>query len=966
MERLDGSFFRSKFARRTFLLFLASAMLPVVLVAVLSFDHVSTQLREQSFEQSRQASKAIGMELFRRLSVIAAELDRVAEQLHANTADGNALSGVGDASFPDFAALAITLPDGELKQLRGVIDRPPTFTPAQEKHLLHGQNVISVQTNTHGDFDVLMSRLIHPDTPAGARVIGKISTDAFRSLEFLLPGSTELQVITADNQTFYASRPMQSSIISTLKPLLDTFISGHFKWRSDKVEYLASYWSLFTQADYSIPYLVIVASQPESDVFSPIAAFRTIYVPGLLLTILIVSLFSANQIRRKLAPLVAVRDAARRVANGDFSGRLHINSDDELAQLGEAFNAMTEKLGNQFTSISTMAEIDRLILSSFDTRYIIATVLDRAGELTPCTIAAVLELDDERPGVGLLSSRVNAAISETEEEQIAITAADIRNLTSNPNGFVLDCLHNCPAYLEPLRQTDGSMRRLVLLPTFVKQRLAAAIVLGYSGEHVPGNEERAQLRKFADHVAVALSNASWEERLYHQAHYDTLTNLPNRALLKDRLEQAIARAQRNHAAVGVIFADLDRFKLVNDSLGHTAGDLLLKKIAAFLLTRVRSVDTIVRFGGDEFVIVIPDIADTDDLASELGSIAEKLLDGTRDELVLGDHKVHTELSIGIAVYPKDGKTADELIKNADTAMYHAKEHGRGCYKFFAPELNASASYRLKMEQELREALENNEFELYYQPKTRCADDELTGAEALIRWNHPQRGLVTPSEFIGLAEETGQILGIGDWVLRTACRQAKAWRDAGLPAIRIAVNLSPRQFRATDIAAKVAQILRTYALDASALELEVTEGSVMEDTVESIEKLKRLTAMGIRLSVDDFGTGYSSLGYLKKLPIDALKIDQSFVVDMMDDSYAQAIVSTTIVLAHELGLDVVAEGVETDGQKRLLQGWQCDEIQGHLTSEAVSGQQFSDLLRQYQRKSSGGDPDLSDSVDTKRV
>jgi diguanylate cyclase (GGDEF)-like protein len=966
MERLDGSFFHSKFARRTFLLFIASAMLPVVLVAVLSFEHVSRQLREQSFEQSRQASKTIGMELFRRLSTLAAELDTIAEQVHSNTADSNALSGVGNASFPDFAALAIMLEGGEYRQLRGTLDRPPPFTAAQEQHLQRGRNVISVQANTHGDYDVLMSRLIDPDNPAGTTVIGKIAPDSFRSLELLLPASTELQVLSADNQLFYASKPMQSSIIATLKPLLATFISGHFEWHSDKAGYLASYWSLFTQADYSIPYLVVVASQPESDVFAPIAAFRTIYVPGLLLSILIVSLVSANQIRRKLAPLVALRDATRRVARGDFTGRLHVDSDDELAQLGDAFNAMTEKLGSQFTSISTMAEIDRLILSSFDTRYIVATVLHRAGELTPCTIAAVLELDDDRSGVGLLSSRVSAAISETKEQQIAIAAMDIRTLTSNPNGFMIECLRNCPPYLEPLRQTDNSARRLLVFPTFVKQRLAAAIVLGYSGEYVPGDEERAQLRKFADHIAVALSNASWEERLYHQAHYDTLTNLPNRALLKDRLEQAIARAQRNRAAVGIIFADLDRFKLVNDSLGHATGDLLLKKIAALLLTRVRSVDTIVRFGGDEFVIIIPDMADKDDLASELGAIAEKLLDGTQHELVLGEHKVRTDMSIGIAVYPKDGKTADELIKNADTAMYHAKEHGRGCYKFFAPELNASASYRLKLEQELRQALDNNEFELYYQPKTRCASGELTGAEALIRWNHPQRGAVAPSEFIGLAEETGQILGIGDWVLRTACSQAKAWRDAGLPAIRIAVNLSPRQFRATDIAARVAQILKTYSLDASALELEVTEGSVMEDTVESIEKLKRLTAMGIRLSVDDFGTGYSSLGYLKKLPIDALKIDQSFVVDMMDDSYAQAIVSTTIVLAHELGLDVVAEGVETDGQKQLLQGWQCDEIQGYLTSEPVSAQQFSELLRQYQQQSSSCSPELSDTVGTTQV
>lgn len=966
MEQLDGNFFRSKFARRTFLLFVFSAMLPVVLVAALSFEHVSRQLREQSFEQSRQASKAIGMELFRRLSVLAADFDSIARQLRNNTADSDALSGVGDANFPNFTGLAIRQADNEIRQVRGLIDSPPQYTPAQEKHLRLGRSVILVQDNTRGGFDVLISRLFDPGKPSGASLIGKIQSDTFHSLEFLLPGSTELHVLSADNKVLYASKPIPDSVGNTLKPLPANFMSGHFEWHSDESGYLASYWSLFTEADYAMPYLVIVASQPESDVFAPFTAFKTVYIPGLLLAMLIVSLVSANRIRRTLAPLVTLRDATHRVARGDFTGRIHIDSDDELGQLGNAFNAMTETLGTQFRSISTMAEIDRLILSSFDTRYIVATILGRAGELTPCAIAAVLELEDDHSEVGLLSFRADSAIAETYEEQVAISGGDIRNLTSNPAGFMINGMADCPTYMEPLSRRGICARRFLMFPTFVKQKLAAVIVLGYSREYVPNDEETAQLRKFADHVAVALSNASWEERLYHQAHYDTLTNLPNRALLKDRLEQAVARAHRNHTAVGVIFVDLDRFKLVNDSLGHTAGDLLLKQIAALLTRSVRNIDTIVRFGGDEFVIVIPDIAGSDDMASELGTIAQKLLDSTGHELSLGDHRVRTEMSIGIALYPKDGATADELIKNADTAMYHAKEHGRGCYKFFAPELNAAASYRLNMELELRRALENNEFRLCYQPKLHCASGKLSGAEALIRWKHPQRGLVQPCEFIGLAEETGQIQQIGEWVLRTACRQAKAWRDAGLPALRISVNLSPRQFRVTDIAARVAQILKTYALDASALELEVTEGTVMEDTAESIEKLKRLTSMGVRLSVDDFGTGYSSLGYLKKLPINALKIDKSFVADMVGDSYAQAIVSTTIILAHKLGLAVVAEGVETIDQKQLLESWQCDEIQGYLVSQPLTAAQFSQLLEQYRLETPHDCFDLSESVNTKLV
>lgn len=445
---------------------------------------------------------------------------------------------------------------------------------------------------------------------------------------------------------------------------------------------------------------------------------------------------------------------------------------------------------------------------------------------------------------------------------------------------------------------------------------------------------------------MALSNANWEERLYHQAHYDTLTNLLNRALLKDRLEQAIARARRNDTSVGVIFIDLDRFKLVNDSLGHETGDRLLQRFAEMLLGSVRSVDTVVRFGGDEFVVIIPDIRNGDETLTALSAIAETIHAGSRAKFNLDKRSVHAEASLGIAVYPRDGDTPDELIKHADTAMYHAKEQGRGCYKFFAPELNAVATRRLNMEHELRKALENDEFLVYYQPKYDCTGGRLTGAEALVRWLHPQKGMVPPSEFISLAEETGQIKPLGEWVLATASRQISAWRNAGLPAFRISVNLSPHQFRDAEICASVAQILKDCQLEANDLELEVTEGAVMENTAASIDNLRRLHSMGVRLSVDDFGTGYSSLAYLKALPIHALKIDRSFVVDMLSDSRARAIVSTIIVLAHNLGLDVIAEGVETEPQKLQLEKFHCDECQGYLFSRPLPRAEFQSLLQDY--------------------
>jgi diguanylate cyclase (GGDEF)-like protein len=964
MNRQDFNIFRSRLARQTFLLFVMSAILPVLFIAIFSFSHVSTQLREQSYEQSRQSSKTIAMELLRHLSLLGDDLETVAALMRINPADGaNRLPDLPASRFADFAALAVFRDVRQPLPVRGTLEHIPQLTTQQREHLRLGKTLVTLLPGKQGEADILMIRMLDPDNPAGGLMVGRLSADSIRPLESLTPGDTSLQLFGPDNRVLYASTGADPAVGARLARLVTTAISGHFEWRSGATNHLASYWSLFTKSEFSLPYVVVVASQPEDDVLAPVAGFRTLYFPGLLLSILVVSLVSANRIRGKLAPLLTLRDATRRVAGGDFNSKVEVSSNDEIAELGNAFNTMTETLEMQFTSISAMAEIDRLILSSFDTRYIISTVLCRAGELTPCSVAAVLEFDKGGGGAALLSTRGNAPEGETREHQVPVSDEEIRQFQQHPHGMMFACDDRCPPWLDRLQEYRAN--RFLMLPTFVKQRLAAVLIFGYDAGHILHDDDREQLRKFADHVAVALSNASWEERLYHQAHYDSLTNLPNRALLKDRLEQAIARAQRSDASVGVMFVDLDRFKLVNDSLGHAAGDRLLQEVAGLLLHSVRSVDTVVRFGGDEFVLVIADIDRRNDVVAELGVIAGKILANAHEEIRLCDHTVQAEASIGIALYPKDGTTPDELVKHADTAMYHAKAQGRGCYRFFAPELNATATRRLNMEQELRRAMENNEFRVYYQPKFDCTTGLLSGAEALVRWQHPQKGIVPPDEYISLAEETGQIQQIGEWVLRSACRQIKMWRDAGLPAFRIAVNLSPRQFRDADISATVAQILRSCELDASALELEVTEGAVMENALDSIEKLKRLNSMGVRLSVDDFGTGYSSLNYLKTLPIHTLKIDHSFIVDMLADPRAEAIVSTIIVLAHNLGLDVVAEGVETEQQKLKLQKWHCDELQGFLFSPPIPADKFESLLEKCRRRDLGQSDPAGKNILTQR-
>ncbi|RZT75783.1 PAS domain S-box-containing protein/diguanylate cyclase (GGDEF)-like protein [Azospira oryzae] len=421
-----------------------------------------------------------------------------------------------------------------------------------------------------------------------------------------------------------------------------------------------------------------------------------------------------------------------------------------------------------------------------------------------------------------------------------------------------------------------------------------------------------------------------EARIHHLAHHDPLTGLPNRFTLEARLEQSLADARRHGHKVAVMFMDLDRFKTINDSLGHAVGDSLLMEIAHRLRSAVRESDTVARLGGDEFVVVLPDVEGANDAAH----VAGKIIEDVARSLRVGAHELHTSASIGISLYPDDGETVPTVMQNADTAMYHAKAIGRNNFQFFASAMNRAATERLELERKLRQAMVNDELELHFQPQFALAADRVTGVEALLRWRHPEDGLIPPDRFIPIAEETGLIVGIGDWVLQAACRQLKAWLDQGLPPLRMAVNLSTRQLKEKDFPSRVAAILQETGLPAVLLELEITESGVMERPEEAITTLQALNDMGVTLAIDDFGTGYSSLSYLKLFPIDRLKIDRSFVRDIERDPDDAAIARGTIALAHSLGLEVVAEGVETSAQLDMLAADGCDEVQGYFFSRPL--------------------------------
>ena len=434
-------------------------------------------------------------------------------------------------------------------------------------------------------------------------------------------------------------------------------------------------------------------------------------------------------------------------------------------------------------------------------------------------------------------------------------------------------------------------------------------------------------------------------QLRHLATHDALTGLPNRILLEDRLSQAIAHAARDGHTFAVAVFDLDRFKVVNDSFGHGAGDALLKEVAVRLQGVARSIDTVVRLGGDEFVMIIDHLAQPADARA----VAQRAVAVLHQPLRIGDQDIHASASVGIALFPQDGASVEALMAHADAAMYSVKQHGRNDVQFFTPGMDAATQDRGKLESDLHQALGRQQFVLHYQPKVDAQTGLLRGAEALIRWMHPERGTVPPATFIPLAEECGLIEAIGNWVIHEACRQARAWQNDGLAPTRVAVNLSAFQFRNGTLLETIGRSLQEFSLDPAYLEVEITESALMTDPEESVSILRKLSEMGVLVSVDDFGTGYSSMSYLQRFPIDKLKIDRSFISDVTSSNDDASIVSAIVSLGHTLKLKVIAEGVETPEQLEFLQMLGCDQYQGYHYSKPMPASEFADLIRRGGRE-----------------
>ena len=949
---LRQAFLRTRFGRRLLLLFTVCALVPTIAVATLSFRYVTNQLRSQAESQLAATNKALGMAVLERLLFLDAEL----ESIHADPRAGSphlpqVLVDQLAAKLDWLGLFSRESPDSVLATLLGQADGPaPSLSDTQVEDLRAGHSVVMTRTRASQPAQIF---LVHPLAEMPTRFL------VAEVRQSLLWGSSEQNTLSAGMQLSVLDE-YDHVLFSTLAdsiPLppaarwqIDHNAVGRFDLDVEGEPYQASYWSIFLKTQFSSGAWTLILSESQADILASMAEFRYTFICVALLCLWVVLLLSVNQIRRSLVPLEALQAGTRRIADRQFDSRVLVSSGDEFQELAGSFNSMASRLGRQFTALETASEIDRAVLSALDVTQIAETVLVRARDVCPCDMVSVV-LIDERECLAYVSPGPG---EECEREAVNVPDEERAHLLAAPPILRLESGLALPAYAAPL--TARGARSFVALPLLFKQELAGIITLANNQTPVGHEDDLVQMRRLADQVAIALANVQMIDRVRFLAYYDSLTSLPNRILFKERLQHALAAAHRGQRMVAVFFLDLDHFGRINDTLGHEQGDNLVREVGARLLASCRETDSVgrpggevshpnvARLGGDEFTILVSDLSDP----QEAASIARRLLASFSQPFRLAGHEVFVTASIGIAIYPFDAENLEGLLKSADTAMYHAKEQGRNGFQMYSKAMNATALHRLTVENSLRRALERQEFEVHYQPLVDLNDGTIVGAEALVRWRHPDMGLMPPAEFIPIAEENGLIVPLGEWILRSACAQQVAWRQQGLGSMRVSVNLSSRQLRQMNLVEQVQVILQETGVDPEYISLELTESILMQHESENIATLSALRSLGLCLSIDDFGTGYSSLSYLKHFPLDTLKIDRSFVRDLSTDPDDALITSAILAMGRSLEMKIVAEGVETQDQLSFLRKHQCDQLQGYLFSRPVPADVFRGFLREGKR------------------
>jgi diguanylate cyclase (GGDEF)-like protein len=896
--KIQGTFLSSRAGRRIFWTLLLAAAVPLGLFGAATYNALVDHFQSQWARQRLQLAKLAGMGVLDRLVVA-----RTVLEITARTGKADADSSIGNRRGRVLVAAAQL--DAQGRYTGGDADLWRRWRDAQSDwrstqrddaaKLLLGHHL----AREHGLPVLIVVRA--PGAAAGLW-IGEIDDD-FLFSELSAKANGE-RICVFDAHVHPVFCPAPDSADESTAPA-----SAATRPTSD--------WKLFLRSDFGIEDWTITRfDAPGMAAAGPDSMARNAAL-GAVASLLFVVMLSLMLVRRTMVPLEQLILGTRRLSNRDYAARVQLHQDDEFGELAQSFNHMAERIGSQVQAMQVQSAIDREILNGLDVARVLQQVARRLEQLVPGAEACVVELDLESRNL----ARVHRSAGPWALAGVPL--ADALCMAQAPDGENLVCEEPPRWLLQTMRQP---MPRALARCAKDGDRLMGLLVLGHDGQPLDSPEILREIVELCDRVSVTLLSADRERRLLERATRDSLTGLCNRSGLYEDLEARLARATAQPFTV--LFIDLDGFKEVNDSRGHQVGDELLRAVAQRLRSCAPPGAVVARPGGDEFVLVVPGAKSAAD------AFAQVLCVQLAAPVPLDGHSVVVGASIGMAHHPVDGLSSSDLMRRADMAMYSAKARGGGVATWFVSSLDERLAERTALLADLRLAVERREFELHYQPRINVRSGALSSAEALLRWHHPTRGLVQPTHFIDLLEETGLIDTIGMWAIDEACRQLMRWRSQGLKLETIAVNLSTRQLHAADFVEQLMALLRLHDVPPSSLELEVTESIFMGDSAAAIQVLERLQRAGLRIALDDFGTGYSSLSYLHKLPIGVLKVDRSFVMELSVRDSALALTRSIVALARALGMRVVAEGVETRQQADLLVELGCDELQGYLFSPAL--------------------------------
>ncbi len=923
-------------AKRLYIAFILATIIPVAILGVVSFYQVNGELEQQAFSGLRKSSKDYGLRLIDRL-VVAESTLKLLDNKIAKATNASQVARQEDRLTSLFTHIAVNY-SGNSRFLLGGKLKAPELNSDQQSAINAGETVI-VDVDGSGMTSLwVIVPLIHQQS---GMLMGRLKAESIWETDLL--GANDLLVYGVNGRLWFSSSK-QPALASALHQKLFSESSGTFKWQQNRHKtLLVGFWltplhNMFNSSD-----VIIVQLQSASIALSANRHFKSFYPPIIMLAVLVVMFFVTKLITRYLQPLSFLQEATEKVGKGDYSQRVNINSGDEFQSLADSFNKMTRHIQTQFDIQTTMSEIDRQILSVREAEEVIVTALERLPVTLDVDMMAIASLNPNSPEIEKLYYRKSDQQMRVVMKPSVLSDEDYRFLQSEQNRFFIIASEELPpnSYIKSIFN-DQRFYYLVV-PVMVNQQLTAIVGFAYYQLSAITNEVKNTARNFGDRIAVALSNAAWEEKLYNQAHYDGLTGLANRRVLNEHLKQAVARAKRDKTAFCVLFVDLDRFKSINDSMGHAAGDTLLREVAQRLEKNCRETDLAVRISGDEFVILLTDFDHIQAPVSISSSIAKKILTALSQPYEVNGQSLHITASIGIAIFPDDGDNADAIIEHADAAMYHAKSAGRADFHFYQSAMTSKAVESMKLEHDLRQAIEKDELVIYFQPKF-DSQQKIIGAEALIRWIHPELGMVSPAKFIPIAEQSLLIIEIGRWVFERCCHLVNRLIENNLPAVPIAVNLSAVEFGRDSLVSHLSGILEKTQTNPDFIELELTETVAIANKDVCIQRMTALRELGMTLAMDDFGTGFSSLSYLQDLPLNTLKIDQQFVRNIELGESSQAIIKAVIALAKGLSMKVVAEGVETTEQFDFLADNGCDFYQGYLFSKPIPEADFIAKLK----------------------